>query len=128
MQSATFSGGRTMVFVDMDYNLLSFQDQLKTDCMTDVMIGPHGAGLTHQMFMPDRAVLIELFVDNSGANKHFHNMARWRGRGGNKYRPVSTQNPVNIDKIKDIVRVPRFVCAELCLFCAGMACLFVLVM
>mmetsp|Transcript_42238 Transcript_42238/g.99129 ORF Transcript_42238/g.99129 Transcript_42238/m.99129 type:complete len:693 (+) Transcript_42238:150-2228(+) len=104
MQSATFSGGRTMVFVDMDYNLLSFQDQLKTDCMTDVMIGPHGAGLTHQMFMPDRAVLIELFVDNSGANKHFHNMARWRGRGGNKYRPVSTQNPVNIDKIKDIVR------------------------
>jgi len=32
--------------------------------------------------MPDRAHLIELFVDGSGSNKHFHNLARWRGRTG----------------------------------------------
>lgn len=34
----------------------------------------------HSLFMRDRAALIELFVDGSSANRHFHNMALWYGR------------------------------------------------
>lgn len=35
------------------------------------------AGLMHNVFMRDRAALVEVFIDGSGANKHFHNLARW---------------------------------------------------
>jgi hypothetical protein len=31
----------------------------------------------HNVFMRDRAALVEVFIDGSGANKHFHNLARW---------------------------------------------------
>lgn len=40
----------------------------------------------HSLFMRDRAALVELFVDGSGANRHFHNMAYWYGR---QYQSVS---------------------------------------
>lgn len=29
---------------DKDYNLLSFEEQIKVDLETDIMVGPHGAG------------------------------------------------------------------------------------
>ena len=43
-------------------------------------MGPHGAGLMHNIFMRDRAALVELFVDGSANNRHFHNLAHWFGR------------------------------------------------
>ena len=48
---------------DVDFNLLSFKQQIATDIDTDIMVGPHGAGLSHTLFMPDRGRLIELFID-----------------------------------------------------------------
>ena len=61
----------------------------------------------HNIFMRDRAVLMELFVDGSGANRHFHNLASWFGR---KYVDVSSNNPVNI---ADIVNRVRTVVSEM---------------
>ena len=40
----------------------------------------------HSLFMRDRAALVELFVDGSSANRHFHNMAFWYGR---EYQGIS---------------------------------------
>ena len=59
--------------------MLSFEEQIAVDVTTDIMIGPHGAGNMHNIFMPDRATLIELFIDGSSANRHFHNLAYWSG-------------------------------------------------
>mmetsp|Transcript_27880 Transcript_27880/g.66394 ORF Transcript_27880/g.66394 Transcript_27880/m.66394 type:complete len:697 (+) Transcript_27880:173-2263(+) len=98
-----FADGRVMVLVEADYNGIPLEEQLKIDVQTDVMVGPHGAGLTHSLFMPDRAHLIELFVDGSGANKHFHNLARWRGRTGSMYIGTAMSNPVSIDKVMKLV-------------------------
>jgi len=39
-----YSNGAQVVFQDKDYNLLSFEEQIKVDVQTDIMVGPHGAG------------------------------------------------------------------------------------
>jgi hypothetical protein len=54
----------------------------------------------HNIFMRDRAVLIELFVDGSGANRHFHNLANWYGRN---YIGESMTNPIAASKIIELV-------------------------
>ena len=59
-------------------------------------MGPHGAGLMHNIFMRDRAVLIELFVDGSGGNRHFHNLAHWYGR---RYIGETFSNPIEVDRL-----------------------------
>ncbi|KAI1278719.1 EGF domain-specific O-linked N-acetylglucosamine transferase [Halotydeus destructor] len=38
-----------------------FQEQLEIIANTDILIGMHGAGLTHCLFLPDWAVLFELY-------------------------------------------------------------------
>lgn len=65
------------------------------------MIGPHGAGLMHCVFMRDRGVLVELPIDGAGANRHFHNLALW---SGHKYVQGSDANPVSIDHLKQQLR------------------------
>lgn len=60
-------------------------------------MGPHGAGLMHNIFMRDRAVLMELSVDGSGGLRHFHNLARWFGR---KYVGVSPGNPIDVNDLR----------------------------
>lgn len=56
----------------------------------------------HNIFMPDRSVLIELFVDGSSANRHFHNLAYWYGRPYIGEKQMS--NPVDLNKIIGYVR------------------------
>lgn len=51
--------------------------------------------------MRDRAVLIELFVDGSGANRHFHNLANWYGRN---YIGEAMTNPIASGKIIELVK------------------------
>jgi capsular polysaccharide biosynthesis protein len=77
LETTTGKGGKKVVFQDVDYNVLSFEEQIQIDLQTDIMVGPHGAGLMHNIFMRDRATLIELFVDGSSVNRHFHNLANW---------------------------------------------------
>ncbi|KAJ1494927.1 hypothetical protein T484DRAFT_1764049 [Baffinella frigidus] len=48
--TAVFAEGRwVMVLVEADYNGIPLEEQLKIDVQTDVMVGPHGAGLTHSL-------------------------------------------------------------------------------
>ena len=59
---------------------LPIEEQLRVISKVDILIGMHGAGLTHTLFLPKHAGLIELFPTYwSSANKHFRSMAGWRG-------------------------------------------------
>jgi capsular polysaccharide biosynthesis protein len=49
-------GFSTVYFED-----LSLGRQLQLACAADIIVGPHGAGLSHTLFMEDRSVVIELF-------------------------------------------------------------------
>lgn len=93
--------GKKVVVHNVDYNVLTFEEQIKIDLQTDIMIGPHGAGLMHNIFMRDRAALIELFIDGSAVNRHFHNLAHWYGR---RYDGVPISNPIQIDRLVGIVQ------------------------
>ncbi|CAM9468996.1 unnamed protein product, partial [Choristocarpus tenellus] len=100
LEQASFPNGAQVEVRDMDYNLISFEEQILNDLETDIMIGPHGAGLYHIVFTPDRAVLIELQVDGTNGRKHFNNLARWSGRG---YKGGSQMNPVPVERAKQLV-------------------------
>ena len=95
------NGEFQVIVQDVDYNVLTFEEQIGIDVQTDIMVGPHGAGLMHNIFMPDRAALIELFVDGSSANRHFHNLAHWYGR---IYEGQGMSNPVDIPQLLNIVK------------------------
>lgn len=62
---------RAVDFVD-----LSFREQLALVRRTDVLVGAHGAGLTHALFLPPGAHLIEYAT---GGGNHFDNLARYSG-------------------------------------------------
>lgn len=44
LEKVHFPNARRVVVQDVDYNILTFEEQIRTDLATDVMIGPHGAG------------------------------------------------------------------------------------
>ena len=64
----TFANGAKVKTRAVDFSTLDFRGQIEIDATTDVMIGPHGAGLMHNVFMPDRAALIELWIDGSSVS------------------------------------------------------------
>jgi len=58
---------------------LTVQQQLRLFASSDVVVAMHGAGLTHAIFLPDRAGLVEIVPGRLGAsNRHFQAIARWR--------------------------------------------------
>lgn len=101
LEKEAYSNGARVTVRDVDYNLLTFREQIETDVTTDVMVGPHGAGLMHSIFMSDRAALVELFVDGSGGNRHFHNIAKWYGR---TYSGETHSNPIDVNAVVQTVR------------------------
>ena len=100
LQRKSFANGAKVTVQDVDYSNLDFRAQIKTNLDTDVMVGPHGAGLLHNIFMPDRAALVELFIDSSSANRHFHNFAKWQGRN---YYSRSLPNPIPTNDLINIL-------------------------
>ncbi|XP_076048525.1 EGF-domain O-GlcNAc transferase isoform X2 [Oratosquilla oratoria] len=56
---------------------MDFKEQLKQDQWTDILIGVHGAGLTHLLFLPDWAVIFEIY--NCGDPNCYKDLARLRG-------------------------------------------------
>ncbi|WKY03942.1 hypothetical protein Q1695_005150 [Nippostrongylus brasiliensis] len=62
----------------VDYNgRVPFLSQLATTHNSDVFIGMHGAGLTHLLFLPDWAAIMELY--NCGDRDCYKDLARLRG-------------------------------------------------
>lgn len=51
-------------------------EQLRLVLVTDVLVGMHGAGLTHALFLPPHAGLIEFFPSRRAhQNEHFRRIA-----------------------------------------------------
>ena len=73
-----------------DFNLLPFDEQLERVVAADILAGPHGAGLTHLLFMRDNTCVFELFVAGSENRLHYTNMASWRGL---RYGSLSADPP-----------------------------------
>ena len=57
---------------------LPMRMQLQNVAGSDILVGMHGAGLTHALFLPQHAALVELFP-SKGTAAHFKSIARWRG-------------------------------------------------
>ncbi|XP_072307772.1 EGF domain-specific O-linked N-acetylglucosamine transferase [Eucyclogobius newberryi] len=63
--------------VDYKYKDVPFLEQLRITHNSDVFIGMHGAGLTHLLFLPDWAVIFELY--NCEDESCYRDLARLRG-------------------------------------------------
>lgn len=60
-------------------DLFSMRQQLQLIANTDILIGMHGAGLTHAVFLPKRSALIELVPNYwSPMAEHFMTICIWR--------------------------------------------------
>lgn len=62
----------------VDFAAKSFREQVEIAYSTDILIGVHGAGLTHGMFLPSQSALVEILPPKLD-HKGFHNMARFLG-------------------------------------------------
>ncbi|CAH1775751.1 unnamed protein product [Owenia fusiformis] len=61
-------------------DLLPMKQQLQYVSNSDILVGMHGAGLTHVLFLPKHAGLIEFYPNYwSAANAHFQSLSKWRG-------------------------------------------------
>lgn len=51
----------------VDFAKISFQEQIQVIANTDILLGVHGNGLTHLLFLPEHAAVIEVFPPNASA-------------------------------------------------------------
>lgn len=49
LEKTSFANGARVRVREVDFSTLSFEDQIAIDATTDVLIGPHGAGLMHNV-------------------------------------------------------------------------------
>ncbi|KAL3851877.1 hypothetical protein ACJMK2_015576 [Sinanodonta woodiana] len=73
---------------------IPMKEQLQWITKTDVLIGMHGAGLSHILFLPQHAAVLELFplYWTKYTHRHFSAMSSWRGL---KYASWQNLNPGN---------------------------------
>lgn len=64
----------------VDFEAISFAEQLKIVRGTDLLVGVHGAGLTHLMFLQPGSALIEI-IPEGFQHKGFRNLAQMLGIG-----------------------------------------------
>lgn len=64
--------------IGVQIDRLDMTTQLQLIANTDILIGMHGAGLTHTLFLPPHAALIELVPAYAAQLEHFMSMTRWR--------------------------------------------------
>ncbi|XP_045194949.2 uncharacterized protein LOC123550581 [Mercenaria mercenaria] len=68
--------GHTVTGIQLD--LFPINKQIQLASRTDILVGMHGAGLSHVLFVPIHASLIELFPVTHSTVSHFEFIARWR--------------------------------------------------
>ncbi|XP_046382192.2 beta-1,2-xylosyltransferase RCN11-like [Haliotis rufescens] len=74
----TILPGHKVTGVQLD--MLPMKQQLELISNTDILLGMHGAGMSHTLFLPKHAGVLEFYpIYWSQANQHFRAMASWRG-------------------------------------------------
>jgi hypothetical protein len=84
---------------------LSFVEQLEVIySQTNILIGVHGGGLAHTIFLPPEAILIELLPQSMENFAYFRNMAK---QTNHIYTPLIVSDSIQVDiaKLKTIVEV-----------------------
>ncbi len=73
----------------IDFAAISFEEQLRIIRETDVLVGVHGAGLTHGMFLREGSVMVEILPPDLN-HKGFRNLA---GVLGHTYLSTHASRP-----------------------------------
>ncbi|XP_019622565.1 PREDICTED: EGF domain-specific O-linked N-acetylglucosamine transferase-like [Branchiostoma belcheri] len=81
--------------VDYNHRKMPFLEQLQNTHNTDIFIGIHGAGLTHALFLPDWACLVEIY--NCRDEPCYRNIAALRGVGYVTWE--GSESPTIIDEL-----------------------------
>lgn len=69
--------GHSVTGIQLDQYDMS--DQVQWISQTDILVGMHGAGMSHVLFLPSHAGVLELFPNYwPKLNRHFKAMAKWR--------------------------------------------------
>ena len=58
---------------------LTMKEQVEITSQTDILVGMHGAGLSHILFLPKHAGCFEIFPKYAGDFIFFQAFSRWRG-------------------------------------------------
>jgi len=97
----------------VDYAKLSWPEQLAIDVDTDILVGMHGAGLTHMMFTPRSAAVVELTQEGGNHWKLFKMLAAlsgknytlWTNRHPENYRedPSGTYMKVHLGEFRELM-------------------------
>ena len=87
----------------VDFAKLSFKEQVElVHTKTNILIGMHGAGLTHLIFLPIEAVVIELVPSQMQSFTYFRNLAK---QADKVYIPMLVSGGVNVDELWKLVDV-----------------------
>lgn len=70
--------GLFSLVIGIQLDRLAMRRQLSIISSADILVGMHGAGLTHAVFLPSYAGLIELVPQYSPELGHFEGIAQWR--------------------------------------------------
>ena len=77
------------------------QTQLEIASTTDIFVGMHGAGMTHIMFVPKHAAVLEIFPkDFKIGRPHFvcfQKIAQWRGLKYDSWENFDKRNEMPYD-------------------------------
>ena len=72
---------------------LGFRNQLELAANADILVGMHGAALTHALFLPPKSGLFELVPKYwTNPDYHFRSLARWRHLYFARWRNYKDEN------------------------------------
>ena len=84
----------------------AFVDQIQTIHETDILIGMHGSGLTHLLFLPDWACLFELY--DCGDPSCYSDLARFVKQPSNSNNTIIAKHSACLLDITDCVAFTAF--------------------
>ena len=69
----------SLIIRGLQLDTYAMREQLEFVASTDILIGMHGAGLVHSLFLPSHGALVELFPERKIRLTHFRSIALWHG-------------------------------------------------
>jgi len=95
--------GNLVSYEAADFGKLSFREQLKLVRGANVLVGAHGAGLMHALFMAEEGILVEIHPSYR-LDRHFRLAARMAGK---VYLPMRSTETVKCTGSSDSIPVDK---------------------
>ena len=100
---AVLKEGNMMTYTAIDLGSVPFRKQLELVRNSNILIGAHGAGLMHVMFMAEEGVLVEIHPSYR-LDRHFRLAARMSGK---IYLPMRSTGRVSCRGSSDAIPVDK---------------------